>query len=80
MAILDSDDRLVQRLRALPPYAPDASLDALVVQAGFDALTGRQPGSSDLGFFGRIVLPAFLSLTTLSYLWWALSAASALYL
>ena len=50
------------------------------VQAGFDALTGRQPGSSDLGFFGRIVLPAFLSLTTLSYLWWALSAASALYL
>ncbi len=80
MAILDSDDRLLQCLRALPPHAPDASLDALVVQAGLDALAGRPTAPGELGWFGRLVVPAFLSLTTVSYLWWALSAASALYL
>lgn len=80
MAILDSDDRLLQRLRALPPQAPDASLDAIVVQAGLDALAERSPNLDGMGWFGRIVVPAFLSLTTLSYLWWAVSAASSLFL
>lgn len=80
MAILDSDDRLLQRIRALPPQAPDASLDAIVVQAGLDALAGRGQAPGEPGWFGRLVVPAFLSLTTIGYLWWAVSAASSLYL
>jgi hypothetical protein len=50
------------------------------VQAGLDALAGRPSAPGELGWFGRLVVPALLSLTTVSYLWWALSAASALYL
>ncbi len=77
---IDHKDSLDARLRSLPAHAPNATLDAAVVRAGRDALAGRAAVEPPAGWFGRVAVPALLSVTTLSYLWWAVSAASALYL
>lgn len=75
----EHDDSLADRLRALPPFAPDANTDAAVMNAARAALDGRAEDAAERGWFGRAVVPIVLSATTLSYLWWAVMAASSLY-
>ena len=77
---IDQQESLDQRLRSLPRHAPDATLDAAIVRAAGDVLAGRPAAESAPGWFGRVVVPTFLSAATLSYLWWAVSAASGMYL
>jgi hypothetical protein len=76
----DEKDALAAQLRSLPAHAPDAKLDAAVLLQARDALAGHADFADEPGWLGRFAVPALLSAATVSYLWWAVSAASALYL
>jgi len=73
-------ESLEKRLRALPAHAPDSTLDTAILLAARDALDGRASVEEPVGWLGRFAVSTLLSAATLSYLWWAVSAASALYL
>ena len=75
----DTEDPLLDQLRALPPHPVDPAFDARAHAEARRAFVRRAAGGSDaVGGIGRVLMPAFLAMVVGLYMTWAIASATAL--
>ena len=78
----DTNDPLLEELRALPPHAVDPAFDARAQQEARRAFlrsAGRESHGADaVSGIGRVLMPLFLAMVVGLYMTWAIASATAL--